>query len=87
MKECLSTLQISFDVIAISETWFQKDNAESLKIINFISYYTNRIDNKRGGGVAIYVNEALNSSLIKEKSIAIDAICEIVTVELLLPKL
>ena len=60
VKDCLSTLQISFDVIAISEIWFQKDTAELLKIENFISYYTNRNNNKIGGGVAIYVNKALN---------------------------
>ena len=42
---CLSTLQMSLDVMPISETWFYNNTAVSLKNENYIPYYTNRNNN------------------------------------------
>ena len=58
--ECLlNNLKYKFDVITVSETWFDKHtNILSFSLDNYVLYHIDR-ENKRGGGVAIYVSNTL----------------------------
>ena len=56
-----------FDVITLTETWL-KDNPfllEYVKIEGYKMYYHNR-DNKRGGGVGIYIKDNIKHKLCKD---------------------
>ena len=56
-----------FDIITLSETWL-KDNAKLLQHVNIQGYqfeFVNR-PNKRGGGVGLYIKEALQYKVRKD---------------------
>lgn len=48
-------------------------------------FYTNRI-NKRGGGVALYIDKYIHCSIVDNMCLVVDDLLECVTVELVLPK-
>ena len=54
IKDFLQTLDITFDVVAISETWVEVGNATDYDLLNYHAFHTERC-HKKGGGVAIYV--------------------------------
>lgn len=55
----LSSLSIKFTVIAVSETWANESNAVHLDIPGYNCCMKPRPD-RRGGGVAIYIDEKIN---------------------------
>ena len=78
----VGSLDKSFDIIAISETWLDKSvNLNDFCIPNYNVTYTNRCD-KRGGGVLLYVNKDIHFKKLENYSVAINELLEIVTIEL-----
>ena len=60
----LSTLHLKFNIICLTETWMNENSIDNF-FPNYNSYMSTR-QNRVGGGVAIYVNKQLKSSLIHE---------------------
>ena len=78
----IDTLDNSFDIIAVSETWFDNTvNMNEFCISNYNAIYTNRC-NKRGGGVLLYVNKDINFTKLDSFSVSINELLDIVTIEL-----
>ena len=79
--ELLNNLNFKFDIIAISESWFNKNDDVSLyNIQGYNSFICNR-ESKQGGGVVLYVLDVFSCKLNKELTFVIDDQLEIVTVE------
>ena len=55
-------LSTKSDVVMVTETWFSDDNV--LIIPGYSTYNCNRCENKRGGGVCIYINSNILTSEI-----------------------
>ena len=55
----LKSLNIAFDVIAISETWAETDQTSQFHLSGYTSYHIVRCY-KHGGGVALYVKDSLS---------------------------
>ena len=80
----LTQLEIKFDVVAITETWFSNNTVSSVfNIKGYDLYYVSRNEGK-GGGVALYVNSSIKSKQIESMSLCVEDSFECVTVELLL---
>lgn len=58
----LNRCRVSFEIIMFSETWYQQD-ADVLVLPGYKHYFLNRQD-KRGGGVSIYVKTSLECELL-----------------------
>ena len=83
-KSFLKTLQKSYHVIAITESWLDaKDNMNDYQLDNYDIVYTHR-KVKREGGVMLYVNKGLEFAKIDKYSSVINDILESVTVEIIL---
>ena len=74
-----------FNIIAISETWLTEERGLSFEIEGYEFNYLNR-KNKRGGGVAIYVDSRLRYKIIENMTTAIDDVCECITIEIIMGK-
>ena len=84
LKDSVKGLDFPFDVIAVSETWLKdNDTSSSYSIDGYSSFLCSRL-NKTGGGVALYINETLQTNYLRNKSKCIDNCAEIVTVEVTL---
>ena len=73
----LSNLSINFDVICISETWFNDSSLPGYYFPNHNGYHSYRPGNGRGGGVSIYVSKKFkvqHLNLISENSELIECI-------------
>ncbi|XP_024141862.1 transcription factor CP2-like protein 1 isoform X1 [Oryzias melastigma] len=81
LKEYLTSMTYKFKLVALSETWLDKDRDEEFEIEGYKQYHINR-EGKRGGGVALYVDNGLRSKLVKEMSVAIEGVLECVAVEI-----
>ena len=82
MKDYLSVLKTQFDVIAITETWFNETtDVSEFNLVNYEIVHTNRL-NKRGGGGCLYLNKKLDFIKANKYSIVQDDTFESVTVEL-----
>lgn len=77
----LKRLKRTFDVIAISETWLRNDTVEDFGITGYEMFFLNRTL-KKGGGVALYVNTALQCKQVVSMSKECVGNFEIVTVEI-----
>lgn len=78
----LETLDYKFDVIAVSETWFNfNTNTDYFQIENYQLLHTERTC-KRGGGVAVYIKSCHLPNKIDTLSPCYDNICEVITVEI-----
>ena len=78
----LTTLDVSFHIIAISDTWFTGDTDPSeFNLHSYETVYTNK-NEKRGGGVLIYVNKELQFVKINDFSVSLDNVFESVTIEI-----
>ena len=78
----LSQLEVKFDVVAISETWF--NDYTSTNVFNmkgYVMHYVSRSAGK-GGGVAIYVNSNLKCKKIESKSLCMEENFECVTMDI-----
>lgn len=66
--EFLNAMDKMFKVIAITETWLKNtDNKNTVDIEGYNFFSLNRIG-KRGGGVALYINENLNCKVVEQKN-------------------
>lgn len=70
-----------FNIIAVSETWLNEEKGYNVELEGYELYTMNR-KNKKGGGVAIYVDSALTSKIIKNMTTTIDGIMECLTIEI-----
>ena len=82
LENCLHGIGHKFDVIAVSETWLDK-NSGNYTLEGYEFQHQNRL-NKNGGGVALYINKRLNFKVIKEATTSIDDSLECLTVEIIL---
>lgn len=80
VTECLSKLK-KFNIIAISETWLDNEKVSEMGLEGYELFTMNRV-NKKGGGVALYVDKVLKCSLIECMSSIIDDVMECVTIEI-----
>ena len=80
--DCLNELNGSFDIIAISETW--EDGTNTITNYNMHGYNVFSIarTDKRGGGVALYIKNLYNCTLVTQKSVSVENMFECVTIEL-----
>lgn len=76
----MNTLKSKFKVIALSETWIDKDRGIDFCIDGYELYHSSR-RNKKGGGVALFVNSDLNCRPVECMTLVIDDLFECVTVE------
>ena len=69
----LETLILKFDIICLTETWLNDDNFIDNIFTGYIGYHSMR-QNRRGGGVSIYVNNEFVSKELHEFSCNLDHI-------------
>ena len=84
MQAYLTSLNFSFDIIAISETWVNQNSINNFNIQGYDVYHIMR-QTKKGGGVACYVKHELDCKFIAHKSFDVVDIFECVTLELGVP--
>lgn len=77
----LNQFKRKFNVIAVSETWLHDDNANDFVMKGYEMFVVNRA-NKKGGGVALYVDVSLKCNKVLTMSKECDGLFEIVTVEI-----
>ena len=77
----LQTLNITFDIIAISETWTESNVTTEYDLPHYQVFHKAR-HYKKGGGVALYVNDRIDCTLIESKLVVVENMFECVTVEL-----
>ena len=82
----LQTLNITFDIIAISETWTESNVTTEYDLPHYQVFHKAR-HYKKGGGVALYVNDRIDCTLIESKSVVVENMFEWVTVELNMRKM
>jgi len=85
IQDYLNQFKSKFNIIAISETWLKDDKIHEFDINGYEMFYTNRI-NKKGGGVALYIDKNIHCSIVDNMCLVVDDLFECVTVELVLPK-
>ena len=74
-----------FKLIALSETWLNEEKGAEFPMEGYKLYFLNR-RNKRGGGVALYVDNDLKCKQVEPMSIATDDLMECITVEIEMEK-
>ena len=80
-KELLNSLNETFSVISLTETWLNDNNAENFKLNNYNFVCENR-KQKSGGGVAMYISKKLNYKMRPDLSINIDNVLESTFIEI-----
>ena len=85
LKESITTLEFTFDVIALSESWLSDNDIDIFCIEGYDILSCSRL-NKKGGGVVLYIRESLQYKYLPEKSKCIDNCAEILSVEITLEK-
>lgn len=81
LKDYITTFTSRFKIIALSETWISDEKGVDFEIEGYKLYHVSRSE-KRGGGVALYVDSLLKCELVEKMSIAIEGIFECVAVEI-----
>ena len=81
IKERLDDIQLYFDKITISETWAEPNTTEYMFLNGYEVCIIARA-NRKGGGVALFVNHRFNCTLRTAKSFEIENLFECVTIEL-----
>ena len=61
LKSVLSSIDFTFDVIAVTETWLSDDDLDFFQMDEYDDIHT-CIPNRGGGGVALYINRLLQST-------------------------
>lgn len=79
IKDYLNTFTEHFDVIAISETWMNIEKGIDFGMEGYEFIYKNR-ENKGGGGVAIYIDEALDFKVIEQMTTVVDDTLECLSI-------
>ena len=80
LKILLDNLEFVFDLMALTEIWINEDNANIFRQDGYNFCHKNQI-NKKGGGVALYINNRIQSQIINNLSINIDNCLECITVK------
>ena len=78
-KILLDNLGFVFDVIALTETWINEDNANIFSLDGYNFFHKNIINLKKGGGVALYINNIIQYEIIDNLPINIDNCLECIT--------
>ena len=65
----LSSLYNKPEIFTLTETWLDSNSVDFCKYAGYSDYHTYRMGG-RGGGVSVFVDNTLNSSLIDEISIS-----------------
>lgn len=81
IKELLRQLDKNFKVIAITESWLKDSDINDVQIEGYNMFYVNRVS-KKGGGVALYIDYHLKCKIIEQKTIAVENLMELLTVEI-----
>ena len=76
---CLEELNWLFDVFAVPEAWSKESVSSYTMLENYQICHTHR-QNKKGGGVAIYIKNNLDFNKIDILNTSIEDVMEIVTV-------
>ena len=80
-EEYLLDLHNKFDIITITEAWFESSTDLSLfQLDGYDMYHLDR-GNKKGGGVAIYIQDTLRHSIINHMTHTIDDVLECLLVK------
>ena len=69
----LSNLEHDFDIIVLTETWANNETQTLCQIPGYNSTHNPR-ENRRGGGVSIFVRESIDFSIIETLNISSDCI-------------
>lgn len=85
IKELLDSL-FKCNIVAVSETWLNEDKMSEVQIEGYDLVTVNR-NNPKGGGVALYIDSALQCKLTENNSVTVEDVLECVTVETELNKL
>ena len=80
-KELLNSLDTTFKVIGLTETWLNDYNDDSFKLPKYEYIGSNRT-NKKGGGVGIYVSKQLQYNIRKDLKTDIEDIIETIFIEI-----
>lgn len=81
MSAFIQGLEIEFDFITISESWFNAStDVNDFQLSDYDIFVRNRV-NKRGGGVVIYSNSKYGVTICDRLSCTIDNMFECLTVE------
>lgn len=81
INEYLDTFKSKFKLIALSETWINRENNIDLHISGYDLYVTSRA-NRSGGGVALYVDSDLKCRPVECMTSVIDDLMECIAVEI-----
>jgi hypothetical protein len=63
LKDLVTSLNKSFQIIGLTETWLNDINKDNFNLPNYDYIGSNR-ENKRGGGVGMYVSKQLQYKTI-----------------------
>ena len=83
LKVLLRTLDFSFDVIGLTETWLNESNADVFQLEGYDLCNKNRVA-KHGGGVAFFIRSINNYTIIEQLTVDVENVFECITVKLLL---
>ena len=68
LKILLETLDLSFDVIGLTETWLNESKADVFQLDGYDFYHRNRVA-KHGGGVAFFIKSIINYTMIEQLNV------------------
>lgn len=80
----MNTLQNTFTVIALSETWLTDEKGAEFHFKGYYFFYVNQI-NKRGGG-SLYISSDLKCKTIECMTTATEDLMECLSVEIKIKK-
>ena len=83
LKVLLRTLDFSFDVIGLTETWLNESNADVFQLEGYDFCNKNGVA-KHGGGVAFFIRCIINYTIIEQLTVDVENVFECITVKLLL---
>uniref|UniRef100_A0A8C6M4T9 Reverse transcriptase domain-containing protein n=1 Tax=Nothobranchius furzeri TaxID=105023 RepID=A0A8C6M4T9_NOTFU len=81
IKAYIAQFNQPFDVIAISETWINTGKEEDFEMKGYELLHLDRT-NKKGGGVALYVDKNLRFEKMSRMTRVVDGVMECITVEI-----
>ena len=81
IKDYLHSFSHPFSIIAVSETWINKDKGVDFELNDHELSYNNR-QSKGGGGVAIYVHRDVSFKVVEAMTVGVENVLECITVEI-----
>ena len=84
LSEFLSTPNMPFSVIGISETWLNNSNDDIFNIPGY-KFISNNRQHKHGDGVGLFINDDLNFKLRSDLQSSDKKLCESIFIELIQP--